>query len=271
MALIRSVFAVVRSTISRPTGTIIAPPTPCRHADHRQHRQARWPPRSRWTPGEQRDRHARRRRRAPNRSLSQPLPGMSTATVSTYAVIATLIWTAARRGLPAMAGAAGAIIVASRFSMKYAPATSSASGRTTRPAGSSVIRLPYPPPGAGTRLTGWCAAPGARGTGRPARDPRGGVVDVAQILGRQLDGRPRRCSPPAVPASARAGDGHDPRLLGQQPGERDLRRRRVLPLGDRAEQIDQGLVRLPRLRREAGDGAADVAAVERRCSRRSCR
>ena len=30
MALISSALAVVRSTTSRPTGTIIAPPTPCR-------------------------------------------------------------------------------------------------------------------------------------------------------------------------------------------------------------------------------------------------
>ena len=29
MALIKSTFGVVRSTISRPTGTIIAPPMPC--------------------------------------------------------------------------------------------------------------------------------------------------------------------------------------------------------------------------------------------------
>ena len=34
--------------------------------------------------------------------------------------------------------------------------------------------------------------------------------------------------------------------------------------GDLAEQIDQGLVRLARLRREARDDVAEVAAVERR-------
>ena len=41
--------------------------------------------------------------------------------------------------------------------------------------------------------------------------------------------------------------------------------------GDRVEQIDQRLIRLPRLRREARDGVAEVGAVERRVSRRSCR
>ena len=36
-----------------------------------------------------------------------------------------------------------------------------------------------------------------------------------------------------------ARDRNDPRLLGEQPGERDLRGRRLLPFGDPAEQIDQ--------------------------------
>ncbi len=43
--------------------------------------------------------------------------------------MATLICTGWTPRLSAMAGAAGAMIVASRFSMKYAPAMSIASGR----------------------------------------------------------------------------------------------------------------------------------------------
>jgi hypothetical protein len=35
-----------------------------------------------------------------------------------------------------------------------------------------------------------------------------------------------------------AGNRHDPRLLREQPGERDLRRRRLLLAGDALEQID---------------------------------
>ena len=62
----------------------------------------------------------------------------------------------------------------------------------------------------------------------------------------------------------RAGDRHDPRLLGEQPGDCDLCRRRTLPLCDAAEQIDECQVRFPRLGIEAGDGVAEVVAVERR-------
>src|SRR3982751_126231 len=61
-----------------------------------------------------------------------------------------------------------------------------------------------------------------------------------------------------------ARDRNNPRLLGEQPGERDLSRCRLLPFGDAAEQIDQGLIRLERLRREAWQGAAEVGAVEGR-------
>ena len=42
-------------------------------------------------------------------------------------------------------------------------------------------------------------------------------------------------------------------LLRQQPGQRDLRGRRSLAVRDRAEQVDQRLVRLPGLGREARD------------------
>src|SRR5262245_60785186 len=55
----------------------------------------------------------------------------------------------------------------------------------------------------------------------------------------------------------------DPRLLGKQPGERYLSRRRLLPFRDLAKQINQGLIRLPSLRRKAREDVAEVGTVER--------
>ena len=61
-----------------------------------------------------------------------------------------------------------------------------------------------------------------------------------------------------------AGNRNDPRLLGEQPGERDLSRCRFLPFRDRCQQIDQRLIRFPSLRRKARDDVAEIGAVERR-------
>src|ERR1700676_1497029 len=61
-----------------------------------------------------------------------------------------------------------------------------------------------------------------------------------------------------------AWDRNHPRLLRQQPRERDLSRRRFLPFCDAAEQINEGLIRLESLRREARQGTAEVGAVELR-------
>src|SRR5204863_4311645 len=61
----------------------------------------------------------------------------------------------------------------------------------------------------------------------------------------------------------RAGDRDDPRLLREQPGERDLRGRRVLPLSDALEEVDERAVRRPRAGvGEARHGVAKVAALE---------
>src|SRR5215212_1082335 len=82
-------------------------------------------------------------------------------------------------------------------------------------------------------------------------DLRRGALDLAEIVRRELDGS---CADVLVQAlqipGARYRD--DPRLLGKQPSQRDLGGRRLIPGCDFAEQIDQGLVRLPGLRREAG-------------------
>src|SRR6266568_2176125 len=59
-------------------------------------------------------------------------------------------------------------------------------------------------------------------------------------------------------------DWNDPRLLGQQPCQRDLSRRRLLPFSNSAKQINQCLIRLERLRREARQHAAEVGTVEGR-------
>src|SRR5712691_10880646 len=61
-----------------------------------------------------------------------------------------------------------------------------------------------------------------------------------------------------------AWDRYNPRLLRKQPGKRNLSRCRLFPLCDAAEQIDQGLICLESLRREARKGAAEVGTVELR-------
>ena len=93
--------------------------------------------------------------------------------------------------------------------------------------------------------------------------PRYGAFDLTEIVGRKFD-----CSRSDVLLQAMqlrgARDRNDPRLLGQQPGERDLSRCRLLPFCDLAKQIDQGLIRFPSLRRKARDDVAEVGTVERR-------
>ena len=81
MALIRSDLAVVRSTISRPTGTIIAPPMPwnTRATVSTPSVGATAQP---MEASVNRAIASEKTARAPNRSVSQPLAGISTATVS---------------------------------------------------------------------------------------------------------------------------------------------------------------------------------------------
>src|SRR2546430_2679150 len=59
-----------------------------------------------------------------------------------------------------------------------------------------------------------------------------------------------------------AWDRYNPRLLGQQPRERDLSRSRFLPFSDAVEQMNEALVGLESIRREARQGTAKVGAVE---------
>src|SRR5882672_2027363 len=95
------------------------------------------------------------------------------------------------------------------------------------------------------------------------RDLRRGRIDLTQILSGQLDRGSTDVLLEALQL-ARAGDRDDPRLLRQQPGERDLGWRGPLPRGDGAQPLDERLIRLPRLRRESRDDVAEVAGFERR-------
>jgi hypothetical protein len=69
-------------------------------------------------------------------------------------------------------------------------------------------------------------------------DARRGALNIAQIVLRELDAERAEVLVQAL-QFARTGNGHDPRLLSQQPGKRDLRGCRVLPLGGGLEQVDQ--------------------------------
>ncbi len=57
---------------------------------------------------------------------------------------------------------------------------------------------------------------------------------------------------------------HDPGLLREEPGERDLRRSGGFALGDGADEMDESHVRFARLGREARDDVAEVSGVELR-------
>src|SRR5947209_11826819 len=95
------------------------------------------------------------------------------------------------------------------------------------------------------------------------RDLRGRRFDLTEVIWRKLNfSRPDVLLKPVQLRGAR--NRHDPRLLCEQPSERDLSGRRLLPLRDLAEQINQRLIRLPCLRREAREEVAEVRAVEGR-------
>src|SRR5208282_5232948 len=82
-------------------------------------------------------------------------------------------------------------------------------------------------------------------------------------LGRQFYGSPADVFLKTMELRG-TGYRNDPGLLGEEPGDCDLGGGCVFRGCDLAEQIDQGLVRLAGLRREAGNDVAEVVAVERR-------
>src|SRR5262249_19149368 len=61
----------------------------------------------------------------------------------------------------------------------------------------------------------------------------------------------------------RARDRNDPRLLGEEPRERDLGGRGLLLAADPPEEIDHGLIRLAIFRSESRQGIAKIGFVER--------
>src|ERR1700680_3623752 len=62
----------------------------------------------------------------------------------------------------------------------------------------------------------------------------------------------------------RTRDRNDPRLLCQQPGKRDLSRRRLCLLRELANQINQPLIHFTVLRRKARNYVAEVSLVKLR-------
>ena len=96
------------------------------------------------------------------------------------------------------------------------------------------------------------------------------ALDVADIACHKLDAGGAGVLLKAIELSG-AGDRHDPRLLRQQPGERDLRRCRSLLLRDPAELIDQRLIGLARLGEKRGTTLRPGTATGRSNRRpRSC-
>src|SRR5579859_1247282 len=122
IAATSSFFGAVRSSTRRPTGTIIAPPMPC--STREPTRNARLSARPHRTePTVNTAIAALNTVRVPNRSATQPLAGMNTASDSRYDVRATFMCTGSAPNAFAIVGRAVAITVESRFCMNNAHAT----------------------------------------------------------------------------------------------------------------------------------------------------
>ena len=124
MALITSALGIVRKTMRRPTGAIIAPPMPCRMraatSDHNPVDSAQAT-----EPAANTTIAARNTFFAPKRSAIQPDAGMKTARARRYVVNASFKWIGLAARSLAIAGNDVASTVASRFSMNSAVATMS--------------------------------------------------------------------------------------------------------------------------------------------------
>src|SRR5207237_1183906 len=94
-------------------------------------------------------------------------------------------------------------------------------------------------------------------------DPRGGIVDFAHIGLGQLD-RGRSEVLFETLELARAWDRHDPGLLGEQPGERNLRGCGLLARGDAGQEVDDGHVGGAWVRGKGWRHIAEVGAAEAR-------
>src|SRR6185295_16179614 len=96
-------------------------------------------------------------------------------------------------------------------------------------------------------------------------DLRERVAYLAEVVASQLDVHGGGVFLHAI-GLRRAGDGHDPRSLCEEPCERDLRRCRFLPRRDRPEEVDEPLVAPACFLREAWHDVAEVAFLERGAS-----
>src|SRR5689334_1119439 len=113
----------------------------------------------------------------------------------------------------------------------------------------------------GSRLRSPCSATGRSfqvfGVASPMHgDLRGGAVDLTEIVRRQLDAGRSDVLLQAVQLRG-TRDRYNPRLLRKEPCKSNLGGGRVLPFRDLAEQIDERLIRLERLRREARKDVAE--------------
>ena len=87
------------------------------------------------------------------------------------------------------------------------------------------------------------------------------TLNTCKVAGSQLDAGRTQVLLQAMEFRG-ARDRHDPGPLRKQPGERDLRRRRILLTRDPMQQVNEGLVRCHRRRREARQHAAEIALGE---------
>ncbi len=157
MAETRSALATVRNSTSLPTGTIIAPPMPCRmRAQTRKGRLLACP--HKIDPRVKSAIAARKTSRAPNRSASLPLTGMKTARLSRYAVKAMFICSGSTAKVRAILGKAVARTDELSCSMKSAQETMSAVARAvprpraTRRSVHVVFRIHVNPIGTGSMV-----------------------------------------------------------------------------------------------------------------------
>ena len=93
------------------------------------------------------------------------------------------------------------------------------------------------------------------------RDRGRGAFDLGEVVPLKLDIRRAEVLLEPVELCG-TGDRHDPRLLPEEPRDRDLRGSRVLLFRDSAEQVDERLIDLHCLRCEARQSAAKVVAGE---------
>src|SRR5271155_288817 len=122
IAVTSSDLGMVFSTIRRPTGTIMAPPNPCRMREATNWGSECEHP-HKTEPKVKIMIALRKIVRAPNRSAIQPLIGMKTARLSRYEVIARLSLIGSSPSDLAIAGSAVEMTVESSISMKSAQPT----------------------------------------------------------------------------------------------------------------------------------------------------